>query len=82
MNGNYIIAKNKRLVPKMREETSIYLNKYKLTSTVYGHVLFKKYRVKYLDKKKSFNEGKMYLALGRVTSIHDFFLVGSCNCSV
>ena len=40
MNGNYIIAKNKNLVPKMREETSIYLNKYKLTSTVYGHVHF------------------------------------------
>ena len=33
MNGNNIIAKNDKWDPIVREETSIYLNKYKLTST-------------------------------------------------
>ena len=35
-----------------------------------------------LEKQKSFNEGQMYVALSRVTSIDNLFLIGKYNCNV
>ena len=35
-----------------------------------------------LEKQKSFNEGQMYVALSRVTSIDNLFLIGKYNLNV
>ena len=35
-----------------------------------------------LEKKKSFNEGQMYVSLSKETSIGNLFLVGKCNCNI
>ena len=101
MSGCDVIAKNNKWVPVKREETSIYLGKYKSTSpaikrTQFPLVLFCACAVHKvqglsltsavisfdLEKQKSFNEGQMYVALSRVTSIDNLFVIGKNNCNV
>ena len=96
MSGGNVIAKNNKWIPVKREETSIYLNKYKATSpaikrTQFPLVLSRActvHKVQGLsltsavasfdsEKQKSFNEGQIYVALSRVTSITMFFLLGN-----
>ena len=95
ISGSDIIAKNNKWVPVKREETSIYLSKYKSTSQfslvlswactghkVQGLSLTSAVVSFDLEKQKSFNEGQMYVALSRVTSINDNFLIGKHNRNV
>ena len=95
MSGSDIVAKINKWVPIKREETSIYLNKYKTTSSaikrtqfpvvlswactvpkVQGLSLISAVVSFDLEKQRSFNEGQMHVALSRVTSIDNLFLIG------
>ena len=88
MSGSDVTAKNNKWVPVKREETSIYLSKYKSISSaikrtqlplvlswactvhkVQGLSLTSAVVSFDLEKQKPFNEGQMYVALSRVTSI-------------
>ena len=95
ISGSNVIAKNNKWVPVKREETSIYLSKYKSTSQfplvlswactghkVQGLSLTSAVVSFDLEKQKSFNEGQMYVALSRVTSIYNLFLIGKYNRNV
>ena len=96
MSGGNVIVKNNKWIPVKREETSIYLSKYKSTSSAIKRIQFPLvlswactvHKVQGLsltsavvsfdlEKQKSFNEGQMYVALSRVTSITIFFLLGN-----
>ena len=95
ISGSDVIAKNNKWVPVKREGTSIYLSKYKSTSQfplvlswactahkVQGLSLTSAVVSFDLEKQKSFNECQMYIALSRVTSIYNLFLIGKYNRNV
>ena len=95
ISGSDVIAKNNKWVPVKREETSIYLSKYKSTSQfplllswactvhkVQGLSLTSAVVSFDLEEQKSFNEGQMYVALSRVISIYSLFLIGKYNRNV
>ena len=101
MSGSDVIAKNNKWVPVKREETSIYLTKYKSTSPTIKRTQFPLvlswactvHKVQGLsltsavvsfdlEKQKSFNEGQMYVALSRVTSVDNLFPIGKYDCNV
>ena len=89
------------MVPIKREETSIYLNKYKTKSPAIKRTQFHVvlswactvHKVQGLsltsavvsfdlEKQRSFNEGQMYVALNRVTSIDNLFLIGKYSANI
>ena len=78
-----VIAKKNKWAPIKTEETKFPLmlawtctvRKVQRFSLTFADVSF------HLEKQSSFNEGQMYVALSRVSSVHNLFLVRRYKCN-